>query len=322
MTHAAPLRARPAVAELPTPDVRERLAGIDRVKALAILAVIATHAGPPWSVWAADWSTFDACARLTWNVFAVPGFLMTAGMLYRRHEPMPLRVLGQRLARVAVPLGVALAAFVALGVVPLTVETFGGGPYYFLPLLAECIVVAWVLSRFPDELAWAVVGVCAAFAVVYTLDPFWLGESMFQRQRNPLRDFSLGFFVIGWLGVPQQLATRNRRALLVGALACLALWMLVPHNGTLPRLGYSVLVVAWLLGAAWTFPGMRLLSEASLLVYLLQEPLLLSFHRLDAWAAPLRFAALMVVAVSLGLGAAVLARQVLGPARARFWLGA
>ena len=307
--------------------VTRRLTGIDRVKAAAIIAVVATHAGPADPVWRADWSTFDAWARLTWNVFAVPAFLQVAGMLYQHDRPWTVCELRDRLARVLVPYVVVSLAFLLGGVEPWASDPWiilTGGPYYYVPLVAECILIGFVLSHCPRAVAWLLLGACVMFVAIRTYDPFILFTSTFTMNRVPFYDFALGHFLCGWLGFPRWLAERVPRSwLLVGALTCLGGFIATVGNGTVPRAGYTLLVVAWLLAGTWAPPGLRLLSDVTLCVYLVQEPLswVLTQALRDLHAVP-RFGAIVTLATGAGVGVAVAARRALGRERARFWLGA
>ncbi len=63
---------------------KERIAAVDVIKALAILAVVVRHAGPP--PWNPAFAEFDRVFRASWVYFHVPSFLVVAGFLYARER--------------------------------------------------------------------------------------------------------------------------------------------------------------------------------------------------------------------------------------------
>ena len=327
-----------------------RIAAVDFVKAVAIVAVAVTHSGvPPWAPVYSAWD-FWLCGILV--NFQVPAFLFVSGFLYRRAAPIPGRVMGRRLARVVVPFLVASAVAYALGFARArtagellfqlaTASTLG--IYYFVFLLAMFVPTIWVLSRLPER---AVRGLCAALwlvavatevyayvRIVDTTRPPTL-EGLFWLARSPF-NFNYAMFVSGWVAAAHagrlaDVAAHHRPAVLAASLAGIALFVAVAARwpwatpGGL-RMLYTLSVVSLIAAVTrtWRVPALlRFLSTASLGLYLYHHMVQIPLQpAVRAWW-PL--ARILTVAGAGLVGAGVLCRlgtAVLGR-RARTVLGA
>jgi fucose 4-O-acetylase-like acetyltransferase len=230
---------------------RERWHAIDHLKAAAILAVVATHAG---RVGLGSWgSPLDFALTSLWTRFHVPSFLFASGFLYAGSAAHGPGELGRRLARIGVPYlvasGVALLVGLAVGAAeapglrwPTPVRGAADvlwqlgtasalGVYYYVLLAALCIPFAWPLSRRGAKGAAALCAACAALALAFDAQPAWRpsswlarrlgGDAVFWALRDPLEGFSLGFFAAGWLAalrVAQLAQLAARRAALCAGL--------------------------------------------------------------------------------------------------------
>ena len=139
----------------------QRFAAVDYVKALAIFAVVVTHAGYPISRGAI--STAENLIRHSWVSFHVPAFLVMAGFLYYRAGPIDPREAGRRLVRVLIPYAIASLALYGIGVahfqdwerLVFALATGNAvGEYYFVFVLLICIPWIVLLSRAPAGLLW------------------------------------------------------------------------------------------------------------------------------------------------------------------------
>jgi fucose 4-O-acetylase-like acetyltransferase len=92
----------------------ERYAAVDYLKALAIVAVVVTHAG----FWDRDprFTFADRILRGSWVPFQVPVFYVVSGFLYYRATAIGWRTVSQRLHRILLPYGIASLAVFALGI--------------------------------------------------------------------------------------------------------------------------------------------------------------------------------------------------------------
>jgi len=310
----------------------ERVVAIDRIKACAIVAVLLMHAGPmrfgipvvPVEFW----------LRRGWTIFHVPAFLIVAGTLYRQGTPMSAATFMRRTARVVVPYLSAVALWAAIGIVPLPpwpqvpgALLLGAtyGIYYFVPVLVGCIALGWLASRLPAYALWVLLAGLLAYACVERFVPAVMmsADSVFWRVRDPLVQFWFGYFLCGWLAVPQSLGTRLPRWVLMAvALAALPFYV-IDNTWVFMRVVYSVAVVAWLWVTPIRFPGMRLLSETSLAIYLLHAPVQDALAaRLWIWPAAARVPLIAIVGCFVSLAFCLFASQVVGRERARFWFGA
>lgn len=315
-----------------------RLLGLDAVRALALLCVIAIHADHwPLQDAGADralWSGVDQLARV-----AVPWFVMLSGFLLTCQATGPARsFLGRRLGRSLLPWAVWVPVYALVGLF-LTAEIphswaglagwleLGAGHLWFLVLIPQLYLVVLVWPRSPRGTA--VAGAAALLAQVgigvYRL--YAPGDAPLQGVLLPF-GFELGFCWIGYFGVGAALGARLGRPgarwpawpfwLAVPPAAWLLLWLGTPGaanasfaQGTgaflhpaLPLLAVpSFLAVALtadrLLAAHCRLRGVTVrLSELSLGVYIVHEALLYVPGRL---LAPLLARDLPVSLLGFGL---------------------
>lgn len=338
---------------------RPRLPAIDFLKALAIVAVVFTHAGRfDWGGPHYDWDFF---LSMLWTPFHVPTFLFFSGFLYARSEPVALDTVRARLTRVLLPYLVASLAALALGT---TGARCGGGNAlsacvgdvafdlvtassqgvdYYIWLLVICISLIGPLSRMPRPGVWVFLGFCLAYTVAVDVDSSlrlamrYGHDFVFWSLRDPFDNFQLPAFLMGWLAALNlpallRLHERHPRAVVLALLAmvtlglCMTANLVPPLSHGIKRALYTTGVIGLVsLAVRARTPGrtVMFLSEASLGLYL--------FHRIfqvrvapwtDTWPDPLR----ILGQVGFGLGGAALvllaARRLLGHARARRWLGA
>lgn len=137
----------------------DRLAPIDYIKAAAIVAVVATHAGA--NPWLADATAFDRIIRGSLVMFHVPSFLLIAGFLYGAQPVLSTADLGRRLQRILVPYLVASLVVIALGsakpanlgdAVLMLATGSALGTYYFVFVLAASVMAMYVLTRLSPRL--------------------------------------------------------------------------------------------------------------------------------------------------------------------------
>jgi len=183
-----------------------RFPAIDYIKALAIVAVVATHAGPiPWLPEVTD---LDRLIRGSLPIFHVPAFLLIAGFLYATQPVLSTADLGRRLRRILVPYVVASLVVMGLGFARPTGPSDAAymlatgsalGTYYFVFVLSVSVVLVWALTRFSARLP--------SYALAATIT-WWLVRPLvveatprgllpsFWYFRNPLWFGS--YFLVGW----------------------------------------------------------------------------------------------------------------------------
>jgi len=320
-----------------------RYAAIDHLKALAIVAVCVTHALP--NVLVASTTPAERIATAMAS-FHVPAFLFAAGFLATRRGRVDTRSVGAQLKRVLVPY--LLASLVAIVLLRWQVVTLRHvcfwlatgstiGIYYFVPVLACCLVTLPVASRLGIVPLAGVITALAAYAWLAWQDPAWrLVHGFFWSIRDVLTQFYFGHFLLGVLGarlLPQvrRLHARAAPLCLVAALlaitgfAWLAAGQALAMWAPLARAGYLLGVIALIavIVPRGVAPGpVRVLSEATLTIYLyhyLIYPALLP--RLRA-ALPSGIAVTVMAACGLALGVAVAwaGRRILG-GRSRVLIG-
>jgi peptidoglycan/LPS O-acetylase OafA/YrhL len=323
---------------------RARLFALDHLKALAIVAVVFTHAGS--GAWIRE--GIDLVLTRLWTPFHVPSFLFTSGFLYAAREPIRARAVGRRLRRILVPYLLASGVAIAVGVAEPVLADAGDvafalatgstlGVYYYIFLFCLCLPLLWPLSRAPVTaiaLLWAA---CVALTVLQEIEPRrWAATSIFWAMRNPFEHFALGYFLSGWLAslYAERIAALHAswpRALFW--LCCAGAVIGAIGNPTIlrfgrewPRILYSFSViglVAQLAGRRAPGGAVRFLSEATLGLYLYHYILQLAA---DPWSAGWPPALRILAQVAIGLGGATLlllaARQLLGRERARVLVGA
>lgn len=320
-----------------------RIAAIDWLKAVAIVAVVLSHAkafGP--SDGPIGW--FLGSGLLS---FHVPVFYVVSGFLYASVEPVSLALVRRRLGRILWPY--LLASVVAIGLVRTraawpTVDMIlvwlatGGaiGIYYYVFKMALLIPLVWPLSRMRPSLVAALLGGVSLMTVVVALrSGFLFPQSWYWLMRNPLQNFTLGYFLVGWVGAaflpPLRAFAGSRRVLawavvmtfsLVGALALVEA---LPERPPLGRMVYTLGVVGVGALVPWRGvpPVVAFLSETSLGIYLYHRIFqILAAPVLDGVGPSMR----MLASFAIALGGSILlmaaARRLLGPASARRWMGA
>jgi hypothetical protein len=221
------------------------------------------------------------------------------------------------------------------------------GVYYYVLLICVCILVSWPLSRIGRRGTWIVWLACLVLAIGFDAGAFprpagWLaawfgGGSVFWAVRDPLGQFSVGYFAMGWLAASylpelRRLGERRGGQLLVlgcgGVLFGWAAFLGFVSTGShsTDRAVYSLAVIGLISLATHrrvAGPVLRFLADASLGIYLLHRIFqLLAQPITEDWPAVVRI--LAQVAVGLGGSTLVLlaGRRWLGDSRARQWLGA
>jgi peptidoglycan/LPS O-acetylase OafA/YrhL len=216
------------------------------------------------------------------------------------------------------------------------VSASGLGIYYYIFRIFCLIPLIWPLSRLSRP---AVTGLWAASVVlcgvlVWRPELGW-SDSMHWRMRDPLQDFTLGYFMTGWVVAlwRRELVTLARRQsvwlVMVALATVVAGW--VSFYGSSPlspglRIVYTFSVIGLVVWLSHDRPvpvWVRFLSDASLGIYL--------YHRVfmmvaKLWTNDLPDLPRIGVQVAVGLGMSsvllLLARRALGRERAARWLGA
>lgn len=320
-----------------------RIAAIDWLKAVAIVAVVLSHAkafGP--SDGPVGW--FLGSGLLS---FHVPVFYVVSGFLYASAEPVSAALVRRRLGRILLPYLVASVVAIVLVRTRAAWPTFdmivvwiasGGaiGVYYYVFKMALLIPLVWPLSRMRPWLVAALLGGFSLMTVVVALrSGFLFPQSWYWLMRNPLQNFTLGYFLVGWVGAsffpPLRALAGSRRALvwavvtassLVGALALI---QVLPERPPLGRMVYTLGVVGIGALVPWRGvpPGVAFLSETSLGIYLYHRIFqILAAPALDGAAPSVRMLASFVLALGGSILLMAAARRLLGPASARRWMGA
>lgn len=320
-----------------------RYAAIDHLKALAIVAVCVTHALP--NVLAAGTTSAERIASAM-SSFHLPALLFAAGFLATRRGRVDLPRVGAQLARVLGPYLVASLVAVALLHWQLTTArnvafwlATGSalGPYYFVPVLACCLLVLPLVSRLGVVPLAAVLATLAAYAWGAWLNPSWrLTHGFFWGIRDGLFQFYLGDFLLGVLAarlLPRLRHLRERAAplCLVAALVAIAAfaWLATGEKLTMwapvVRGGYLLGVVGLIatIVPRGVAPGpVRFLSEATLTIYLYHQmiyPMLLPPLR-AALPPGLAVVATATCGLAFGVTIAWAGRRLLG-ARSRLLIG-
>ncbi|MEE3328514.1 MAG: acyltransferase family protein, partial [Myxococcota bacterium] len=178
---------------------------VDYVKAIAIVAVIITHAGLRGSD--PNISAFEKVLRQSWVGFQVPAFFLVAGFLYHKSQKLPWSEIGRRLIRIIIPYLVASSVALLIGFGrPLSADKIlfdlatGNvvGIYYFVFVLCLCIPFSWLYSRLPRPALWMIlmllVGYSALIAFGYLSRP---STTFFWSVRGLFFTFFLGYFTTG-----------------------------------------------------------------------------------------------------------------------------
>ena len=323
----------------------DRLHAFDHLKAIAIVAVVCTHAGP--DTWFAEGGWLVWFLTKSWTVFHVPSFLFVSGFLYARTDPIPLGKVVARLLRVLLPYLVWSCVAQASGLsgaetareMLVQIGTASSlDVYYYVMLFCGCIVLMLPLSyldRLGALLAWLLY---TAYAVGAVLEPAWMtADTLFWLMREPLQLYAFGYFLTGWLAalwLPELSAWRRRNpfAAIVGSsllttVGLLLVCKLLPISlGYFGRAVYTFGVIgtfALLLSATPAWRGVRFVADATLGIYLSHFLFILWLRPLVAdWPNAPRVAALATVGLAGSIAVMALARRGLGRDRASRWLGA
>lgn len=318
---------------------RAEYPALHAIKAAAIAAVVVGHAGP-FSADGASQTVLDRILRFGWVDFHVPAFVFVSGFLYQRSEPIPLREVARRLARLVPPYLVASLLGIASGLFrpehPLWFSLATGsaiGIYYYVFAMAILIPFVWPLSRLPRGAAEILLASMLLHLVLAIARPAWLPPlGWFWGVRNPLA--LAPCFVAGWLvraHLPRLAALARRHAALAWGLplAVIAVY-LGGHDAVtgaarrLARFSYTCSVVALLALATSRRPPprpVRALSDATLTIYLYHIMVYQALGYMAHSVPALRIPVLATLGLGLGLAVAFGGRRLLG-ARSRVVFGA
>ena len=303
-----------------------RYAAIDHLNAMAIVAVCVTHAMP--SVFEPGTTAVDRLVTAMLS-FHVPAFLFAAGFLATRRGPVGFGQVRARLQRVLVPYFLAslVALLLGLWATPtlrrLVFHLVTGsalGIYYFVPVLAFCLLTLPLVSRLPTLPLTALVLVLACYSVLAERDPDWrLTTALFWQIRDVLLQFHLGHFLMGVIAarqLPTLRGARERVAPLVAAVSILAIaafawtaasgspWMWAQVGRAAYLLGIIGLTVTAVPRGVAPAP-IRFLSDATLTIYLYHHmiyPFVLPELRT---VLPPATAAIVTAMLGVALGSAV-----------------
>lgn len=335
------------------PEVRDRYAEVDWIKAVGIVTVVVIHAlRPTWSPHASDFETW-----LTHQLrFAVPGFLFCTGFLQARASGAGAAPIGPQLRRLLVPYLVAsIGAFAyeasqgqSLDVEEVAIDLLTGSAflhYYYVFVAAMLVIVTPIATRASHRTLVVWTGLLLLAQALWYASTYSEWESLlkpadqFWRLRSPV--FWWSYFFVGWMvrlhAAPiRSFATRWRVPVSIG----LGVLLVGTVAGRLLPIGMvPFFLLAWLqtfaclawiasltVGRARVPAVVVWLSEATYAIYLFHLFFLLPLQavwpqpsgRLD----PLVLAGQLALSL-IGVGALVaLARRVLGRPRARLLLGA
>jgi peptidoglycan/LPS O-acetylase OafA/YrhL len=323
---------------------RVRFPTIDYIKAAAIVAVTMTHAVP--DLFDPGTSRFDRVAA-SLTCFHVPAFLLAAGLLATRAGPVGWHGVRDRLQRVLVPYLIATVVALLTGLwTPTTPRMFvfrvvtgsGLGIYYFVPVLACCIVLLPLLSRLRTAVLAMLTATLGIYAEIAWHQPAWrLTHEFFWQIRDVFLQFHLGHFLLGVLAARGMPALRGFQARWPGLILTVSAvgvawfvwlaatespWAWQPLVHTAYLLGL-VGVIASLAPAGPALAPVRFLSEATLTIYLyhlMVYPLVMPQARL-LLDPPLRFVLMSALGLAFGTLVVVAGRRGLGR-RSRLLLGA
>lgn len=311
-----------------------RLGEVDRLRAVAIVAVVLIHGlqfRPPVTAYIDLWLS-DVLR------FAVPTLLFVSGWLAPR-TPTGVTWLLRRVRRILPPYLLASVLVLALArvsplldarpVVEALLTASAIGPYYYVAVLVILTLVTPLLQRLPSRGRWALLGVATAVAlgievadlplrVRQYLPLTWLPYYLAGFQLRPLRDLlartqdiTRSVVLIGGLVLVVATAFAPVDTPLREALAALTIW------GVLGNLLLATLAVR-----PQPHDLTRTLSGQSYLIYLYHAPVVAGVA--GAFGSPvlsLRPVIAVAVALVTCLAAGALTRFV-WPHGARRWLGA
>ena len=321
---------------------KHHLGSIDYIKAIAIVAVVLTHAGLRGNNPAL--TPFEKIIRQSWVDFQVPAFFLIAGFLYHRATAISWVEVGRRLQRILLPYLVASALAIVLGysgnrqIQTILFDLATGnalGIYYFVFALCLCIPFIWLFSRLPAPALWsaliALLGYSGLMAFGYLPRPI---NTVFWSVRGLFFTFFLGYFLTGWL-IAQHLDSLRAfflkienwiwPLLLAGAgvyvtLKSQAIWAdsSPGRHFSFYKIGYTLSIIGLItiFTHRLRVPGLiRFLSEASLTIYLYHR--LFQFELLpfaSQWDPVARILAMLLIglvgaSLVAGLGRGLLRRH-------------
>lgn len=322
----------------------QRIATVDWMKAIAIVAVVVTHAGG--DAWSAS-SGFERMLRGSVVQFHVATFFVVAGFLATNAPVLAPQVLRARLQRILVPYVVASAGVFASGLntpsgLGPALYMLGTGSalgiYYFIFNLTACYLIAFLLTRIdPKMVEYALVVTLVWWVIapfVVEAPPNARSVTTFWTFRDPTRYFP--YFAVGWLArlrfdALQGVWQRHRRALFATSCLAAAAYLAASEDliGTpagIPARALYVMAVLAIMAFCTEHSKstgvVRFLSESSYTIYLFHmffvAPVLPYFANTSTIVR-------MVVVTSVGLGGAsvlvLVGRAALGP-RSRALIGA
>lgn len=320
---------------------KQRWHSLDAIKALAIVAVVVQHSGV--TAFGRGWTPWDTALRTTWVGFHVPAFLIVAGFLYASDTPLYFRDLARRVSRIGIPylLVSPLTWWImqpgySLGYALATASAHG--TYYFFMAMLQCIGFSWLLSRLPITMRWILFGGLFAYLMALKAMPgLRLSSNLFWASRDPLMNFYLGYFLLGWLvsnyraPLSDLLRTHSKAiamAAIIFILPSVLRWFGTPMPITdnsirvFYTLGVVTLIILFMRGRSAPALLQRL-SDETLAIYLAH--ILIIHAALPftlSWHPVLRIVVLASLALIAAHVLASAARLLLGPNRARTLLGA
>jgi peptidoglycan/LPS O-acetylase OafA/YrhL len=226
----------------------EREHGVDRVKAVAALCVVAIHSQNFFV------GRTDLIGRVmpVFTEWAVPAFFFVGGYVRARTTPYsPGTTRGWLTRLLPVYLLASLLALMfryfvysdPVGLVEVVRSLLIGsawGIYYFVPLFLGALICSHGLARYPQSVGW----ICTLSVVCLVatradpdLDPLWRLRGFEGIMRSPL--FWWGYFFAGWLAKQklERVETRGRIFLLSSLVAVISVLALLAE---MPRLETAV----------------------------------------------------------------------------------
>ena len=319
---------------------KRHLGSVDYIKAIAIVAVVLTHAG--LHVGNPALTAFEKIIRQSWVDFQVPSFFLVAGFLYHRASAISWGEVGRRLQRILVPYLVASGLVIALGysgsreIQDILFDLATGdalGIYYFVFALCSCIPFIWLFSRLPTAALWAVLVALLAYSWLMSFG-YWPRPTTtwFWTVRDLFFTFFLGYFLTGWLMARHLDSFRSLFVsienwiwppILAGASVYVTFKVQAMWADSSAGRAFSFYRIGYTLGVAGLIVifthrlrvprVVRFLSEASLTLYLYHR--LFQFEFLPFtfdWSPLARIVAMLVVGLLGASLIAVLGRKLLG----------
>jgi len=261
---------------------------IDWLKALAIVAVVVTHALTLPTVTFLYPTAIDV--RLHFAVqFCVPAFLFASGVLHGRGGPAATGPVGRQLARILGPYVIASGIAQITGLSgaktgwDVVVQLATGASlsiYYYVFLLVVCLLLTWGIEQIHPRASEVALVALAVYAIVTTIVP-WPVESFFWIIRDPLHFW--GYYLAGavaWRhrGTLARLATGQPAVVAAACVMAIAIYVAVgpgvyyrAASAGLLRGMYTLGIVgavALTLGHRIPPPAVRFLSRSSYAIYL------------------------------------------------------